>query len=190
MPAPLVPIIVAAATAGIGWFFQNTSANIANQRAQRRSELARAHEVFKDVSHAVDTLYYYLRNGAMYVAVRKALNDESRKDQDVETWDGYEKAVLGWKSHRTRFVAQVQRYFGSDIKTRLLAIQSEFDQAEDAVEDTYYQTPDSLVRGGDADVEPYNERLDALEGELLSLSEHMIREIQNENVGSLRVTDA
>lgn len=188
MPAPIVPIFIAAATAGIGWFFQNTSANIANQRAMRRNELARAHEVFKEVSHAVDTLYYYLRNGAMYVAIRKAENDISRDREDAETWDGYERAVLNWKSHRTRFAAQVQRYFGSDIHSRLLAIQRVFDEAEDAVEDTFYLTEDSLVKNGSgANVDSYNERLDAIEAELMSLSEQMIKEIQHENVGRLRV---
>ncbi|MDA0807930.1 MAG: hypothetical protein O2945_00630 [Planctomycetota bacterium] len=187
MPAPFTPIIIATATAGIGWLFQNRSATIANEREHRKTEIARAQEVLKEVSHATDTLHYYLRNGAMYAAIRKATNDETRAKDDEQTWNGYENAVLQWKSHRTRFAAQVKRYFGNDLLDCLLAVQSVFDQAEDDVEHTYYKTRKSLATADcKANVRRYNERLDALEGPLMRLSELMIQEIQNENVGALR----
>ena len=122
----------------------------------------------------------------MYVAIRKALGDKTRERQDVETWDGYEGAVLNWMTHKNRFAAQASRYFGEETHGRLQNIQDIFHKAGSLTAATYYATKDSVVKDGKGDTGEFDAILEPLEDKLLEFSEQMIREIQNHNVGRLR----
>lgn len=190
MPAALGPIFVAGATAAIGYFFQNQSAKIANERQQREAELARAQKIFKEVSTSADSLGYHLR-AAMYAALRKATDTSAEKFEKLDraTWISYERAQEAWMSSKTRFKAQVGRYFGDENRDRMEKLQERFSRAKTVVEATYYDTGrNSVVKQGKEDSKQRNKYfllIDEIEELLLELSEQMIRQVQRQTVGRL-----
>ena len=190
MPLPLGPILLAGATAAVGWFFQNHSAKLARERQLRDSELKQAQEIFEEVSNSMDALYFYLRHGAMHVAVRKARQQEAGEAQSMEdaaTWEGYEEAVLDWMTNKTRFLAQMRRYFGEANRRRLRHIQQEFGKAGGLVAATYYDRKASVVKeDGTESSGDYYLIVKPLEARILELSEQMIAQIQSQRVGQLR----
>ena len=197
MALPLAPILIAGVTAAVGYFFQENSAKNARLRQQadadlererqlRHAELSRAQEIFAEISSAMDVLYYYMRHGGMYVAVRKAQGDESRADKDAETWKGYEDAVLQWMTHKSRFAAQMRRYFGEESHRLLQEIEEEFEDAGSLVAATYYNRKHSVVKDGKEDSGDFYAVVNPLEHRLTELSEKMIRDIQHQTVGRLR----
>ncbi len=186
MPIPLAPIFIAAATAGIGTFFQLRAAKIANERDLREAELNRAREIYKELSESMDKVYYQLMHRAMDVAVRNAKGDESQAEVDGPNWSGYGEAVSQWMTNQTRFDVGVRHYFGDENHQRLKAIQGAFMKAGKKVGATYLGLPDSVVEDGEANAAEYYERVKDLEVKLLELGEEMTREIQNQNVGRLR----
>ena len=183
---PLTPILIAGATTAIGVFFHNRSATIANDRQLRDAELSLAQEIFNEISNAMDVLYYYLAHGAMHVAVRKAKDETMREKEDAKTWDGHERAVLNWMTHKTRYAAQVRRYFGDENHRCLTKIQDAFDKARSLVTATYYKRESSVVKGDKEDSGKYYGIVRPPEDDLLKLNEDMIRDIQHRNVGRLR----
>ncbi len=197
MPAQFGPVLVAAATAAIGYFFQQNSAKNAYARQQadalleqerrlRERELQRAHEIFQEISGAMDVLYYYVKHSAMHVAVRRA-RDGTREKEDRETWDAYERALVTWMTNKTRFSAEIRQYFGDRSHQRLKAIQEAFGEAKSLLHATFYKRSGSVVKKGKEDSgRYYGEIVDPLEGKVLELTEQMIRDIQNQHVGRLR----
>lgn len=188
MSALLVSILIPTATAAVGKFFQHNSANLENRRQLRDAELKQAEVIFEEVSPAIDVLYYYLRHAAMRVAVRKAKGDNTREKQDVETWDGYEKALLNWMAHKNRLLAQVHQYFGEENSIRLKKIEKVLDKARSSVNATYYNTDNSVVKDGKDESWKFYQMLDNedIEQVLIDLNQEMIKEIQSRNVGQLR----
>lgn len=186
MPLPLTPIVIAAATAGIGTFFQLRAAKIANERDLREAELNRAREIYKELSEAMDQVYYYLVHRAMGVAVRKALGDKSQEEVDANNWNDYGEAVAHWMRNHTRFDVGVRHYFGEDNHQRLKVIQDGFKKAGKLVGATYQGKPTSVVKNGKEDSAEYYRFVHSLETRLLELGEQMTREIQHQNVGRLR----
>ncbi len=183
MVSPLLPpIVIAAAGAAITWMFQNHSARLVHERNKREAELRRAEEIFKEVSTCLDAVYYYLRHAALHVAVRQAKQDTSLEQEDLQTWQAYNQALLEWMTNKTRFAEQVKRYFGE----RLDHIDEVFDEAKSLVAATYYDRTRSVVKNGVEDSGAYYEKIDALEEDLRALSGKMIDAIQGQNVGQLR----
>lgn len=196
MPLPLAPIFIAGATTAIGWVFQENSAKLKRERQLREAELARAQVIYQETSEAMDVLYYLLAGAAIHVAVRKAEKNTTRGREDAATWVKVEGAVMHWMTHKTRFGTQVRRYFGSESHELLNKIHGSFDDAWDIVEHTYYDGKKSIAKNGKVNyrgyrkffgiVRPSKQRNRNLKREIITLSERMMRDIQNQNVGILR----
>ena len=186
MALPLAPIFIAAATAGIGTFFQLRAAKIANERDLREAELNRAREIYKELSEAMDQVYYYLMHRAMNIAVRRALGDRSQEELDATNWNDYGEAVAHWMTNQTRFDVGVRHYFGKDSHRCLKAIQDQFKKAGKLVGATYQGKPASVVKDGKEESAEYYRVVQSLEARLLDLGEQMTREIQHQNVGRIR----
>jgi len=199
--------LIAGATAAIGWFFQENSAKNARlcqhadaelerKRQLREAELSRAQEIFNEISNTMDVLYYWLEDAAIHVAIRRAKDDKTQEQQDGATWDKVEHAVMHWMSHKTRFATQVRQYFGEENHELLHKIHALFDEAWSLVESTYYKGNKSIVKNGTATLRGYKkyygivgsskQKNRGLEREIITLSERMIRDIQNQYVGILR----
>ena len=201
MPLPFTPILIAGATAAIGWFFQENSAKNARlrqnydaelerRRQLREAELSRAQEIFNETCNAMDVLHYLLEDAAIHVAVRKAQEDTTREKEDGATWDKVEDATMNWMSHKTRFATQVRQYFGDDNHQLLNKIHESFKKAWFLLESTYYKGRESIVKEGKPNYPAYfgiiGSKNTGLERDIITLSEGMIRDIQNQNVGILR----
>lgn len=186
MPLPIVPIFIAGATTAIGWFFQNKSAKIATQQRIHESELKRAQEILREVSTSMDRLHFHMRHSAMHIAVRKAFDDKTSEEEDNENWDEFEKAMLNWMTNKTRLAAEVRQYFGDKNYQRMKVIQDSMEKAKSFLTSTYYKRKRSVVRDGKEDSGKYYQLIEPIEDALVVLSEKMIIEVQNENVGRLR----
>ena len=196
MPLPLAPILIAGATTAIGWVFQENSARLKRQRQQREDELARAQEIYKETSDAMDVLYYLLDSAAIHIAVRNAKDDAEREREDIATWNKLEAAVMHWMTHKTRFASQVRQYFGEECFELLNTVHRSFVNAWDIVEHTYYDGKRSIAKNGKPSYRGYRKYFgivrsakqdgSSLKQEITNLSERMMKDLQHQNVGILR----
>ena len=186
MAAPIVgPIVIAAATAAIGSFFQNRSAKLTREHQLREAELHQARQIFREVSTSMDSLFYYFRHAALHVAVRRAKGDNSNADEDSKIWNAYDESLVSWTTNKNRFATQVRRYFGEDNEKRLFEIQEGFDKAKSVVAATFYQRKGSVVSNGRENSRKYYGQLTPLEGTISDLGDGMMSKIQHQTVGLL-----
>lgn len=192
MPLPFVaPIAIAAGTALVGSFFKNKDFRIREAEAQRKAVMLKAHEVYHEVSKAINSVRFYLIEEAVYIAVRAAQDDISRKERDKEGWDQYVAAVSSWKTNQNRLISEVEVYFGAECSGMLLDTNKKLEAGEIQVEATYYKTPRSLVndKNKDKDVrdiaKPFFRPLKDIESEIRLLNKKMSEDLQQQKIGGL-----
>jgi hypothetical protein len=146
MPLPiLTPIIIGAVGTFVGNFFQEKSSKIAQDRLLRAAILKKAEEVYDEMSKTIDTVYYYLVEEAIYIAIRKAQGDGSRSAQDDPGWVNFDAAMLAWKSNRNRLISEIEVYYGKENSDLLESIGDRIKTGDTLIGATYYKTSSSLV---------------------------------------------
>lgn len=181
----LTPVVIAFGTAFVGNFFQNKDQKIKLEREHRQSTLAQASEIYTEASKTIDTLRYYMKEEAIYVAVRMAKGDTSREAQDKQNWQNYEAAMSTWKTNQNRLLSQVEVYYGTETATIMKTISERFTIGDRQIGATYYQTSNSLVNGTEADFDAFFRPLDFIEEEIKQLNVQMSRALQKGQVGNL-----
>ena len=137
MPLPVGTIVAGAIGTAIGAFFQDRSAKIQQERAQRLAELQKADALFHEIFDSLDAAMY-LNQEAMWLSVF------GRQEADaplgpLSVWQKYQGALAQWKTGQARRVAEVANYFGSDVGKSIESIQRGFRRYENMVDATYYK---------------------------------------------------
>ena len=195
MPVQSGPIIIAAATAAIGNFFQNRSADIARKKAIHDAELTRAESIFREVTTSMDNLFFYLRHVAMPVAIRKARKEMDTAQEDAASWAAFDQALMTWTVNKNRLCVVVRRYFGDESKELLEKIHDGLALSKRFVVSTYYGRSASIVEEGMTEDElterykQYKEQVDEVEPYMVQLSDIMMGKIQHQTVGILGQED-
>lgn len=198
MPAPVLgPIVIAAATAAVGSFFQDRGAKIANTRQKREAEMRQAQSIAEEISVSMDSVFYYFNHAALRVVARRSENDTSRSETDLLTWRSYQTAMETWAKNHHRFGAQVLEYFGKPVYEEYLEeIQRDIQKANEVLETNYYQSsqqarPERVSRTkkyfgtkGNDDYDKYQAVLETLDKRMFDFSRTMLRQIQSQQIGS------
>jgi hypothetical protein len=191
MPAPIVgPIVIAAATAAVGHFFQSQSAKIANERQLRDAELALAREIFNEVCTSIGRVHYFLRSAATPGCLALESDASEKARPGVETWGQYDQAMIQWATHWNRHKAQVRKYFGEESHALFTEIGEEFETAREAIEASKnYRSARSWTRsanGGRREIlQEMKKPLEVLDQKIEDLVEGMMTKIQEQTVGAL-----
>lgn len=181
----LTPVLIAFGTAMVGNFFQNKDSKIKQEREHRASTLAAAGQVYDEVSKTMDTLRYYLKEQAIFVAVRAAQEDASRAADDKVNWQAYEDALTTWKTNQNRLISEVEVYFGVEEAVSLTAIGQLFDEGSDRVGATFYKTSNSLVKDKNVDWKAFFDPLESIDQEIRTLNVKLSHLLQQGKVGDL-----
>ncbi len=192
MPIPFIgPIIIAAGTTAIGSFFQNRTDQIRQKSERRQAIILMALGLLDEVSKTIDSLRYFLMEEAIYIAIRKALGDDSRMDEDVKGWDEYQKSVIEWNSNHNRLLSQVRVYYGDENEALLESIGDRLNEADSKVGATFYNTSNSLIKEfGDKKgaKQAFDNILGSVERDIRLLNLRMTQLLQSQEVGELRVS--
>ncbi|MFT7603831.1 MAG: hypothetical protein ACI8VT_001399 [Saprospiraceae bacterium] len=141
----LAPIIIGAVGTFVGNFFQEKSAKIAQDRLLKAAILKKAEAVYDEMSKTIDTVYYYLVEEAIYIAIRAAQGDPSRSEEDEAGWLKFDAAMLAWKSNQNRLISEIEVYYGKENSALLESIGDRIKTGDTLIGATYYKTSSSLV---------------------------------------------
>lgn len=214
MPLPLGPLFLAGATAAIGYFFQENSAKNARHRKEtdaeiertrqfREAELTRAKEIYENTSNSLSDAYVRFETLALCPLLNKEAlpgseeaesADEQNKDlahlmllatarPTGEEWrTEYQKAFhacLDLKGNLPRVRGMVKQYFGDDNAGTLSNIVDTFPE----LLFRYHRATTAkktLLEVG------YHSQLDGQSNQIEKLVRQMLKQIQDQTVGSLR----
>jgi hypothetical protein len=200
VPVPVAQLFLAGATAAITYLFQELSKQ--NEAARQtglakidraKAELARAEKIHADVSTSLSALHFWLYDEATYIAARR-YDEKPDEPMDSENWKTFEALFSSYKQNRVFNSANIELYFGAENKKRFDNIsRNHIDKALSDIERAYYKRKTAvLIKGEDGSYFPaahYKNR-DAVEQEIMALSQHMMKDIQSQNVGFMRHPEA
>lgn len=152
LAALLNPILIAGATAAIGSYFQNRSAQNANERNLRASELITAKKIYEETNNLICIMYFYVSGDGFYAALRKGLGDTSREAADTANWMKYEQVELSYRTSIDRVISEVEIYFGPAQAKELQSIHHNLEAAAIEINRLYWGTKHSMLESGQFDV--------------------------------------
>lgn len=162
-------------------------AKLAAQTAHRESELKQANEIAGEVSNAMDNLAYLSKQTMFGIVFRKLSTPE-----DQAKWKAYQEASMRWESTNSTTLAQMEMYFGADNAATLKKIQDDFEILASQVDAAFYERTTSkwFIEDKEGTKHDFRKKYfpvwNRLIDEMTELSKEMIRQIQYEEVGSLR----
>jgi len=166
-------------------------AKLAALLAHREAELKQANEIADEVSNAMDTLAY-LSKQTMFGLVFRALSTP----EDQATFKAYQAALMKWESAKSTTLAQMEMYFGADCAATLKKIQRDFEILSSQVDASFFKRATSrfFIEDKEGSKNDFRKKYfnvwNRLIAEMTVLSKEMIRQIQYEEVGSLRQTES
>ena len=162
-------------------------AKLAAQAAHRDFELQQAHAIAGEVSKTMDNLAY-LSKQAMFGIVFRGLS----LAEDQAIWKAYQEALLKWESATSTTLAQIEMYFGADSVATLKKIQNDFEILAMQIDAAFFKRTTSkwFIADEEGTEDDFRKKYfpvwNRLRAEVTELSKEMIRQIQYEEVGSLR----
>jgi hypothetical protein len=162
-------------------------AKLAAGMQHRVAELQQANAIASAVGNTMDNLAY-LSKQAMYGNVFRKLSTP----EDQAMWKAYQEALMKWESTKATTIAQMEMYFGADNAAALKKIQKDFDTLASQIEAAFYKRTTSkwFIEDKEGTKNDFRKKYfpvwDRLMAEMTELSKEMIRQIQYEEVGSLR----
>jgi hypothetical protein len=162
-------------------------ARVAAEASHRQSELTQATQIAGMVSGTMDNLAFLSKQVMFGIVFRKLSAPE-----DQAAWKMYQEALMKWESNQSTASAQVEMYFRADCAAILRKIREDFETLENQINAAYYKRTTSKwfiedKEGGKNDFrKKYLPVWDRLMVEMTELNKEMIRQIQYEEVGSLR----
>jgi hypothetical protein len=201
VPVPAGPIFLAGATAAITYLFQELSRkNEAARQAgsaeidRAKAELARAEKIHADISTSLSALHFWLYDEATYIAAR-SYDGKPDEPTDSENWNTFRTLFSSYKQNRVFTSATIEIYFGTENKKRFDDISiNHIDKALTEIERAYYKRKTAvLIKGEDGSSyfpPAHYKNRNEVEREIMVLSQHMMKDIQSENIGFMRRPDA
>uniref|UniRef100_A0A7S4S188 Uncharacterized protein n=1 Tax=Ditylum brightwellii TaxID=49249 RepID=A0A7S4S188_9STRA len=205
-----LPAIIAFLTAGVGAFFRIVFYIFSNKSDNRKAQLERAQKIHDDVIHDIDALYSRMKHQAVYIAYNKAMQPKKTNAKDEEIWCAFRETLLRWNKSDVSRGSEVENYFCKSVDWRELrnckelfdAINADFRLLSERLEKLYHADTtlkfivleEGTFRPSYKEVEKdwlekelHFEEFNAVEDNLLQLSNQMTRRIQESNVGDLNV---
>ena len=135
----------------------------------RAREVDRASECFKEVSHAMDARHYYALRWAW------ALERGAAESELSEERARYRKALFEWNENLNRFIALIQRYFGSKAD----------DVFQGGITPLFQSIDNELAKHQNAP-KKIEADLDKVGVMIYDFNFTMLKDLQSENVGLFR----
>ncbi|HEY0385991.1 MAG TPA: hypothetical protein VGC64_08260, partial [Pyrinomonadaceae bacterium] len=179
--------LIAATTPLILNHMKEQSARLDAEAAHRASELKEANEIADNISGNMDKLAYFSKE-AMFAVIFRGVSSE----QDQALWKSYHDALTAWESNKTTACAQTEMYFGVANARRLEKIQSDFVTLKNQINAAYYKRKTSKWFIEDKQGSKNDFRIkfiplwNKLTDKMTDHSRNMIRQLQDEEVGSLK----
>jgi hypothetical protein len=189
--------LIAASTPFVVNHMKEKTASLAAEAAHRASELKEASDIANEISGSMDKLAYYSREAMFTVVFQRVSNDKDQttwKPQDVVTWKSFQDALAAWEGFRTTACARTALYFGEDNARRLETIQRDFVTLKNQIDAAYYKRTTSkwFIEDKEGSKDDFRGKFMRVWNRLTDLmteqSKEMIRQIQYEEVGSLKGT--
>ena len=179
MPQVLVPILIAAATAAIGAFFQNRQANTDEQVKRTDLELAQAQALFDVLSPQMDARIFAMQR------VYWAITDKHQGIDNIKTrWDTYQQTLLTWNGDLNKNASLLEGYYGKAMYAEFNdQIQAKFRVLHTQLKGFYHQND---VMPSEAAQKEFVQTIDELHETIRLFNLKMIHAKQNWNVGALR----
>jgi len=183
--------VAAAATPFIVNHINSEKAKLDAKAAHRNDELKRASDAFVAISAAMDQLHY-LSKQAMFAIVFRKLTLNTGEPSDVATFKLYNDQLMKWECSVATNRAWVSMCFGEESGKLFTGIQKQFERLAECVNAGFFKRTQSAAFIEDNKGSPSDFRTrylvvwDRSLENMTVLSARMLRDIQDENVGSLR----
>jgi|GEM_PF-6951929 len=139
----VTPLLLAGASAAIGSYFQDRSSKLKRERSLHDQNIQSAFDLYHKVFTSAYRYQYLLSEECLYVALRSAISQPYPADQS--TWDQFQRTSLDWNGQVQQYLTQVDFFFGSSKRDLLEEIKNMFAKASTKIQQTFYQTSNSLI---------------------------------------------
>jgi hypothetical protein len=163
----------------LGNYFQERAWQNRDRVRRLESERAAATSVFEELSRLMDRRLYRMRR------ILWGIQSGRGADEMSQRWEDYREVLFQWNDNLNRNLALVQRYFGAEYREHL----------EWTISEGFRTLGNELERSSREAQD--RDRLDSLaaladkvNNDIYTLDVHMIREIQQGNIGSFRALPA
>jgi hypothetical protein len=191
-----LPATVGAITALLSAFISWLKSSTERARTNRQEQLSQAKKVCFDILGILDELHSYFQHDAWYAAWRRRKRrhlgvecieeDVALMESDAEKWKAYETALMTWRKQDIIFETQLEAFFQVDDFDELRKL---IDTAAEEMWHLYYTNDKNLPyskEAKEASRQHFGKLLRRIRVFIKILSLHLIKCIQQENVGNLR----
>jgi hypothetical protein len=162
-------------------------AQLAARATHKQAELTQANQIASVVSGTMDNLAFLSKQVMFGIVFRKLSAPE-----DQAAWKMYQDTLMKLESNKSTALAQVEMYFGADCAASFRKIQADFETLENQVNAAYYKRTTSkwFIEDKEGSKNDFRKKYvpvwDGLIAEMTDFNKEVIRQIQYEEVGSLK----
>lgn len=194
----VIPILalLGAASPFIVQYIQMTGARIQAEAQHRQNEMEKANQIADEISQLMDSVVFFITEAMFGIVLRGRETPEGAlpdyKDRlpfepDRVSWEKYRENLLKWEGSKTRYRAQVQRYFGDAAQQSLIEIQNDIEQLKKYIHAAFFMRKDSedYVDKDKSSKSYYQTKFfpvkDRLDMRMTNLNQLIIKQIQERN---------
>lgn len=174
-------------------YIQSKSAEIQAAAKHQQEEMDKANQIANEISHVMDDLVFFttevmygivLRGKETATGTLPEFKERLPFEPDRQAWEKYRENLISWEGSKTRYRAQLERYFGPEALELLKTIQADTEQLRRYVHAAFFMRKDSQDY---IDKNSYKTKFfpvkDRLENAMTQLSQLIITRIQERTIG-------